>query len=134
MYANVRYNFKHVAVTIALSFLIQFIIFKVWSNNAIRLPCTSKESCYEKAIQIGGLSSRTGSLQTRMLAFREAALNRQRLKNAVFNNDNLRRNERDGAADTAGYRHIQKQIGTVKAAFVVLVRNRELDGMRESMR
>ncbi|KAJ2964588.1 hypothetical protein NQZ79_g434 [Umbelopsis isabellina] len=84
-------------------------------------------------MQAGGFSSRTSSFRTSMSAFRETASRRQ---------EDKRRNSQSGITMRDGHKkddnnygipHTVDQQERVKAAFVVLVRNRELDDLRSSM-
>jgi hypothetical protein len=70
-----------------------------------------------------------------MSALRNFALRRQQLKNSLRINDNSNSNSNGkrggGSNELDGSEHAEER---VNAAFVVLVRNRELHDMRASMR
>lgn len=131
MYAQVRYNVRSIFLTIVVSCFIQFIIYEIWSSNTIQFACTSRESCYEHATKIEKSATRTSAFRSGMNALRNLAIARQNLKNnmhpanAIINID--------GNLDTNA-QLLGQTTERVKAAFVVLVRNRELDDLRSSMR
>jgi len=68
-----------------------------------------------------------------MSALRNFALRRQQLKNSLRTNDNSNSNGKRGGGSNEidGSENAEER---VNAAFVVLVRNRELHDMRASMR
>lgn len=133
MYAQVRCSIRFIVLTIVMSCVMQFIIYELWRSSTVTLPCTSKENCYEHATKIGRYSSRTGSYRSRMSALRNFALRRQQLKNSLRTNDNSNSNEKRGSGSNELYGSEPAE-ERVNAAFVVLVRNRELHDMRASMR
>lgn len=130
MYAQVRYNIRSIFLTIIVSCFIQFIVYEIWSSNTIQFACTSRESCYEHATKIEKSATRTSAFRSGMNALRNLAIARQNLKNnnpasAMMNIDDNRNTDGQLLGETTE---------RVKAAFVVLVRNRELDDLRSSMR
>lgn len=134
MYTSARYNIKHIALITVLSIFVNIIIYNILSSNSIKLPCTSRAECYEKAIKAGGFSSRTSSFKTRMSAFRETASRRQEDKQRISQNVGAMSDGQIKDGNVHDILHAVDQHERVKAAFVVLVRNRELDDLRSSMR
>jgi hypothetical protein len=134
MYTIARYNAKHIALTVLLSIIVNLFIYNVLSSNSIKLPCISRKECYEKAMQVGRFSSRTSSFRTRMSAFRETAIRRQEDKRRHSQGGVTLKDGQNKDPNIHGISHAVDLQERVKAAFVVLVRNRELDDMRSSMR
>lgn len=143
MHAQARYSCRNIVQTIVFSCFMQLVIYAFWSNNStsesgdfntIKLPCGSKQDCYEHAIRIGRTSWRTSSIKAGMSSLRNIAIRRQQIRTSGHTSIHI-------SADDKG-RGIGSDVGTgpengkerVNAAFVVLVRNRELDDLRSSMR